>query len=594
MAAPAAPAAPATLPPGAASTAAGLQQAARAQQRIETLCIAAIRALAGEPDLHWRGQRLHRGGRRLPLFAPHLHPSLAHDDFGSFRGAADGLALRIKLSDQALHRQLGPTEPIARAVFDLLEQYRVEALVAPAWPGVRANLQHRFERWTLGFHHSGLTDTARGLLLFSVAQICRARVTRQPPLEAVEGLMEATRHAIAPLLGQALAGLRRHHEDQAAYAAPARSIAESVARLLAEAGEDAPPPRDNTDRETDQRLVFGLLIDTDETDRDGSAAVAPGRSRVLDGSAAGYRVFTTAYDRELRPDAGLRRAQLDAWRAQLDARVAAQGLNLPRLVRQLKALLAAPVQDGWDGAQEQGQIDGRTLTQLITSPTERRLFRQARVEPQADCVLGFLIDCSGSMRQHIESVAMLVDVFTRALDLAGVASEVLGFSTGAWQGGRAARDWQGAGKPPQPGRLNETTHLVFKDADTVWRHARRGISALLRAELFREGVDGEALAWAAARLRARPERRRLLVVISDGCPMDGATALANDAQYLDHHLQQVAGQIEAAGDIELAAIGVGLDLSPYYGRCQALDLAQDLDNRVFDEVIGCLAARRRR
>ena len=607
-------AAPAALPPGPASAATsapssaatsaansaatdaatGVQQLARAQQRIEALCIAAIRALAGAPDLHFRGRRLHRGRRRLPLFAPHLHPSLAHDDFGSFRGAADGLALRIKLSDEALHRQLGPAEPVARALFDMLEQFRVEALVAPAWPGVRANLQHRFERWTLGFHHSGLTDTARGLLLFTVAQVCRSRVTRQPPLQAIEDLMEATRHAVAPLLGHALAGLRRHHQDQAAYAAPARSIAVAVAHLLAEAGDGAPAPPDNTHRETDERLVFGLLIDTEPTDNDGIAAVAPGRSRVLDDSAAGYRVFTTAYDRELRPDAGLRRAQLDAWRAQLDARVAAQGLNLPRLARQLQALLAAPVHDGWDGALEDGLIDGRSLSQLVTSPTERRLFRQVRVEPQADCVLAFLIDCSGSMRQHIESVAMLVDVFTQALDLAGVASEVLGFSTGAWQGGRAARDWQRAGKPPQPGRLNETTHLVFKDADTGWRHARRSIAALLRAELFREGVDGEALAWAAARLRARPECRRLLVVISDGCPMDGATALANDAQYLDHHLQQVAGQIEAAGDIELAAIGVGLDLSPYYGRCLALGLAQDLGNRVFDEVIGCLAARRRR
>ncbi len=584
---------PAAPLPGAAA-AAGVQQLARTQQRLEALCIAAIRALTGERDLHFRGRRLHRGQRRLPLFAPHLHPATAHDDLASLRGAADGLALRLKLSDEALHRQLAPAEPVARALFDMLEQFRVESLVAPAWPGVRANLQQRFERWTLGLHHGGLTDTARGLLLFTVAQIARARVTRQPPLAAIEDLMEATRHGIAPLLGHALAGLRRHHGDQAAYAAPARSLAETVARLLAEAGDGATQPRDRADRETDERLVFGLLTDTDEADTDAIAAVAPGRSRVLDGSAAGYRVFTTAYDRTLRPDAGVRRAQLDAWRAQLDARIAAQGLNLPRLARQLQALLAAPVTDGWDGALEEGLIDGRSLSQLVTSPTERRLFRQARTEPQADCVLGFLIDCSGSMRQHIEPVAMLVDVFVRALDLAGAASEVLGFSTGAWQGGRAARDWQRAGRPPHPGRLNETTHLVFKDADTAWRHARRGIAALLRAELFREGVDGEALAWAAARLRARPERRRLLVVVSDGCPMDGATALANDEPYLDHHLQQVAGQIEAAGDIELAAIGVGLDLSPYYGRCQVLDLTQGLGNRVFDEVIGCLASRRRR
>jgi cobaltochelatase CobT len=205
--------------------------------------------------------------------------------------------------------------------------------------------------------------------------------------------------------------------------------------------------------------------------------------------------------------------------------------------------------------------------------------------------VAFLIDCSGSMRQHIESVALLVDVFTRALDGAGVASEVLGFSTGAWNGGRAMRDWQRAGRPPHPGRLNEAAHLIFKDGDTPWRHARHGIAALLHAESFREGIDGEALAWAAARLQARSERRRVLIAVSDGCPMDGATGLANDANYLDHHLQQVAGGIEAEGTIELCAVGVGLDLSPYYGRCQAIDLDAGLSNRLFHEIVGMIGRR---
>jgi cobaltochelatase CobT len=198
------------------------------------------------------------------------------------------------------------------------------------------------------------------------------------------------------------------------------------------------------------------------------------------------------------------------------------------------------------------------------------------------------------MRQHIESIAMLVDVMARALEMAEVPCEVLGFSTGAWNGGRAMKDWQRAGRPPHPGRLNETTQLVFKEADTSWRHARRDIAALLRADQFREGVDGEALAWAATRLRTRSEPRKLLVAISDGCPMDGATQLANDAHYLDHHLQQVAGRIETDGDIELAAIGVGLDLSPYYGHCQAVDLDGGLGNALFQDLITLIGRRSRR
>jgi len=570
------------------------QTVARQQQRVEELCVAAIRALAGERDLHFRGRRLHRGRTRLPTYAPHLHPSVEHDDFASFRGAADGLALRLVHSDDALHRCLAPADRARRMLFDMLEQFRVESLAAGVWPGVQRNLQHRFETWLMAFHHSGLTESASGILLFTIAQVCHARVTQQTVLEATEDLMEATRAGIGPLIGRSLAALRRTRHDQAAYAVPALAIAAQVARLLEQAGEDDASPSDR-EREGDPRLAFGMLVADDENDEvTGAATVVTGRSRVLEAASDGYRVFSIAYDRELRPATQIRPALLAELRERLDARVAAQGLNIARLARQLHALLAMPSRDDWVSAQEEGLIDGRRLAQLVASPSERRLFRQELREPQADCVVAFLIDCSGSMRQHIESVALLVDVFARALDMAGVASEILGFTTGAWNGGRALRDWRRAGKPPFPGRLNETAHLVFKDGDTPWRRARRSIATLLHPELFREGVDGEALAWAAARLAARGEGRRLLVVISDGCPMDGATQLANDAHYLDHHLQQVAAKIEADGVVALAAIGVGLDLSPYYGRCQAIDLEAGLGNRIFQEVLSLIGGHRQR
>lgn len=571
-----------------------VQAAARLQQRTEELCVSAIRALSRQRDLHFRGRRLHRGRQRLPLYAPHLHPVIERDDFASFRGAADGLALRLRLSDDALHQRLAPREPLRRLVFELLEQFRVESLAGAHWPGVQRNLAHRFERWTLDFHHQGLTDTARGLLLFTVAQMSRARVTAQPPLEDIEDLMEATRAGIGPLLGHGLAQLRRTRHDQALYARAALQIAEAVAGLLEEAGGEG-AERAEGERQSDEATAFGFMTDLDEaTEVEGAATVVTGRSRVLDGSAGGYAIYTTAYDREFRPAAQMRREQVDEFRQRLDSRVAAQGINLNRLARQLRAALSRPGRDDWASAQEEGLIDGRRLSQLIASPTERRLFRQELQEPQADAVVSFLIDCSGSMRQHIESIATLVDVLSRALDMAGVPSEILGFTTGAWNGGRPARDWQRAGRPRHPGRLNETAHLVFKDAQTGWRHARRDIAALLRPDLFREGVDGEALAWAVKRLRARGESRKLLVAVSDGCPMDGATELANDAHYLDHHLQQVAGEIESQGDVELAAIGVGLDLSPYYGHCQAIDLEAGLGNAVIQDVISLFTRHSRR
>ncbi|MGI9154607.1 MAG: cobaltochelatase CobT-related protein, partial [Rubrivivax sp.] len=201
---------------------ASLATTIRRQQRQDELCAAAIRALAGQGDLHFRGGRLFRGRQRLPLYAAHLHPSHEKDDWASFRGAADGLALRLSRSDAALHRQHqpenAPERATERALFDLFEQLRVEALAGEEWPGARRNLRHRFEAWLLAFHHGGLTETASGLLVFTVAQITRARLTGDPVLEETEDLMEATRAGIVPVIGHALAAMRRHRFDQAAFA----------------------------------------------------------------------------------------------------------------------------------------------------------------------------------------------------------------------------------------------------------------------------------------------------------------------------------------------------------------------------------------
>lgn len=570
------------------------QAAARHQQKVEELCGAAIRALSGEADLHFRGRRLHRGAQLLPLFAAHLHPSLDADDFSSFRGAADGLALRLARSDARLHRQLCPPAPVERLLFELLEQIRVESQVPSGMPGVAHNLRHRYQQWALAFHRSGLTESAAGILLYTVAQICRARVTGEPVVEETEDLMEATRGAITPLLGHDLAGLRRHRSDQAAYARHALSIAQLSAGMLRSVAPEPGKESKNAGAEDAERAAFSLMMDLDAKVEEGIAAVLSGRSLVLDGDAGRYKIFTTAYDCEVAVGALVRPELLREYRAQLDRRITGQGLNIPRLARDLKALLAQPSRDGWDSGQEEGRIDGRRLAQLVASPTERRLFRSEREEPVADCIVGFLIDCSGSMKQHIESVAMLVDVLVRALEQAGVASEVLGYSTGAWNGGRAQRDWQRSGRPQHPGRLNEVCHLVFKDADTPWRRARRDIAALLQAELFREGIDGEALEWACRRLDGRSEERRLLFVISDGCPMDGATNMANDLHYLDCHLKDVALRQQQAGRVAVFGIGVALDLSPYYARSQALDLSTPPGNAVFREILALIDRHPRR
>ncbi len=567
------------------------QARTRRQERIEELCGATIHALVGDADLHFRGHRLFKGRRPLPLFAPHLHPSPDEADFAAFRGAADGTALRLVHSDATLHRSLCPDDPVERLIFDLLEQFRVESLVPDALRGVATNLRASFDAWSRTYRDAGLADTAHGLLLYTVAQVCRTRVTGQPILEEIEDTLEVTRGALSPLIGHDLVALPRHRRDQATYATHALSVARTIRAMSDWASDRRTAGNDGGDREA---VAFSLVMDVDRLSSEAYATAVSGRSRVLEDADDGYRVYTTAYDRELDAARVVRRPLLAELRERLDRRIAAQGVNVPRLARELRALLAVPSSDGWDGGRDEGLVDGRRLAQLVASPTERRLFRRERIEPSADCLVTFLIDCSGSMKEHAETVATIVDVFARALELAGVDSEILGFTTGAWNGGRAQRDWMRAGRPPHPGRLNERLHLVFKDAETSWRRARTPIAALLKGDQFREGIDGEAVDWACARMRGRDVSRRLLLVVSDGSPMDGATNLANDTHYLDHHLREVVERQDRAGDIELFGVGVGLDLSPYYARSHVLDLAAAIGNQAFREILELIGRRHRR
>ena len=562
----------------------------RQQQRIDDLCAASIRALCGQPGLHFRGRRLYRHHRALPPFSPHLNPQPGTDDFASFRGAADAMALRLRFADAALHRTLGPTEPLPRLLFEMLEQFRVESLAPSDMPGVIHNLRHRFEAWSMAFFNSGMTETSKGILLFTVAQITRSRVTAQPVVEATEDAIEATRMGIVQALGSDLAGLRRQRHDQAAYAQHALAIAQMIADQIQ---SQDPAPDDQaqlSDDDEPDALDFNLWMDFEGDGADETPALASnGSSAQLGDSTDDYRVFTREFDTEVHASTLLRAEQLREFRERLDATVERQGLGVSRWVRELQSVLAMPVREGWVDGQEAGRIDGRRLSQLIASPTERRLFCTEPEVPLVACACTFLIDCSGSMRAHIESVAVLVGVLARAMEQLGVHTEVLGFSTNAWNGGRAHRQWVRAGRPPHPGRLNETAHLIFKDSDTPWRQARHAMGALLKSELFREGVDGEALRWAAQRLERHTDVRRLLVVISDGSPTDGATALANDEHYLDHDLSNVVAEIEAQGRVEVFGLGVGLDLSPYYRRHRVLDLSNSVTQQVLRESVGLLA-----
>ncbi|MGH3357819.1 MAG: cobaltochelatase CobT-related protein [Nocardioidaceae bacterium] len=544
-----------------------------ATDRVE-LRAASIRALSADPSVHLRGGRVFRGDRYEAITAPHLHVADT-EDVAAARGAADGVALRLLHSDAALHAQLLPADGTARRVFEMLEQFRVESVADRDMPGVPANLRERHLRWSLAYQASGLTESSSGLLLYTVAQICRSRVTREPVVEQTEDLLEATRAELSPHIGHAVAGLHPSRRDQERYAAHARLIAEHVATMI---GDDL------GDATGDDQSVLTLYIDPDEATGPGASSR---RRHPIGSEHAGYHVFTTAYDRECTADDLVRPEQLDDYRRRLDERVAASGINVRRLARDLHRLLREPLPYGWSGGHEEGYVDGRRLSRLVTSPDQRDLFSLPGVQHEPRCQVSVLVDCSGSMKTYAEQVSVFVDVLAHALDLAGCGSEVLGFTTGGWNGGRALDDWHRAGRPDRPGRLNELCHLVMRDPDVSWRRGRRGLAAMLRSDLFREGVDGEAVSWACRRMSGLGDVRRILLVVSDGSPMDSATARANGPDYLDDHLRHVIDEQERRG-VEVIGVGVGLELSAYYSRSLLLDLSNGLGMRSFRDLLALI------
>ncbi|MBO1518982.1 cobaltochelatase CobT-related protein [Oceanisphaera pacifica] len=573
------------------------QQQARRQQRVEELCAASIRALSGKPDLHFRGKVLYQGERSLPMHAPHHRIDTATASFTDCRAAADGMALRLMYSNAKLHQMHCPQKPIARLVFELLEQLRVEALVPAHLTGIATNVEERFVRWSQDFHRSGHTENSSGILLYTVAQMCWSRLNACQVLEETEDFIESTRFSLASSMGASLSGLRRTRHQQAAFIPHALAIAELVDGIIeAQRAEQDADEDQGQDQDQDAQSSFALLLDFDQDgdDSDGFATARSGASRAYGENQQGYQVYSNAYDREVKASNLVRAAQLEEYRERLDKGISEQGINIQRLARQLTATLARPQSDGWSYGEEEGRIDGRRLAQLVSSPTERRLFYQERQRPVADCVVSILIDCSGSMRHQIEPIAMLADCLIRALDMIGASSELLGFTTNTWNGGKPHKEWMRQGRPPYPGRLNETCHLVFKEANCGWRRSRRDIAALLKGDLFREGVDGEALDWACNRLLTCSENRKILIVISDGSPADSATNLTNDAYYLDNHLKEVLARRERQNEVDIFGLGVGLDLSPFYRHCLATDMSQALDSHLFDEIVRLIGHQKRR
>ncbi|MGI9196830.1 MAG: cobaltochelatase CobT-related protein [Candidatus Nanopelagicales bacterium] len=549
-------------------------------ERAEEATAAAARAIAHEPSLRYRAHLLHLGPRIAPVLAPHVRPSVDTQDVADLRGGADAIALRLRHSDPALYRRHRPEGGVAELAYEILEQFRVEALAPEAAPGIRANLRHRFDSWSDAYIGEGLLENDLGLLLFAVVHVCRSRILAEPIEERVNDHTEATRFGIYELLGEHLVALRSSIHDQDAFAVHASAIASALGEIAA--AQDSDRPGAVRASEVLAMLEFNAF-EREEHD----SAASEGQSRL--GTAAEYAVFTTAYDRIDPVEDVVAAHARRTCRMDLDALVAEHRPLGAYLARSVQALFPAPLDESWESEQEQGRLDPRLLTRLVTGSGDGRLFRNPMPVDRPAAAVTVLIDCSGSMKAAIPDVAVLVDLLVRALDSVDVQSEVLGYTTGAWSGGRPYKEWLAAGRPPHPGRLNESSLIVFKDAEESWRRSRSGIASLLWTPMFREGIDAEALEWASGRLMSLDVPRRSLILVSDGSPMDGATLLTNDEGYLDRHLTEVVDGIEAQGAIRVAGLGIGHDMSAYLGRSRILDPERILDPATARAVTGFLA-----
>jgi len=575
------------------------------------------RALAGaeeelEVTFGAEGPRLSAG----KIVLPHLPRVISDPDAQRIRGQADALALKLAHHDDRQHAKLRPSGAEGRAVFDAVEETRVQALGANALKGVAGNLTAALTDSLERRGSARMVDRSTAPLADALALVVRERLTGQAPPENARGLVNAWREEIEREAGAALDQLEAVAEDQRAFALKFRDVLNNLG-IGDEIGPDdrqddsddpdsdqtPPPQQDNSEGEDEQEqetqsdmemVESDIDMDTDRTisvenesdsdeqdeveqDDPGEQPMRPKSRNEPDDPNANYKVFTKSHDEVITAEELCDSEELARLRTYLDQQLKPLQSVVGRLANRLQRRLMAKQNRTWSFDLEEGVLDTARLTRVITDPMSPLSFKQEDDMPFKDTVVTLLLDNSGSMRgRPIMVAALCADILARTLERCGVKVEVLGFTTRAWKGGTSKEDWLKAGRPPQPGRLNDLRHVVYKSADAPWRRARRNLGLMMREGLLKENIDGEALMWAHERLLGRPEQRRILMVISDGAPVDDSTLSANPGNYLERHLRGVIQWIEQRSPVELIAIGIGHDVTRYYRRAVTITDAEQL------------------
>ena len=584
-----------------------------------------LKAIAGhvELDVHFSADRpmLVSGQARLP----EPPRALSAEKAAILRGQADSLALRVACHDPRVHARFAPEGARARGVFDAVEQARVEAIGSRQMVGLAGNvsamLEDRYSRFVTG-------DSSRieeAPLDHVLSLIVREKLTGTPIPDSAHALVEQWRGWVEETAADSLDALENDIQDQSKFARRLRRVLADL-DVADDMGGDAEDSEENADDDSDagnnedvennqesddtsegeQQQEQEAELSADELD-DGEAEADEQTSQDMqdfeeaDGEESGetlapkdygrndpdarYRVYSQAYDEIIHAEELCEAAELDRLRGLLDKQLQNLHQVVARLANRLQRRLLAQQNRGWDFDLEEGLLDTARLTRVVTDPMRPLSFKWERDTEFRDTVVTLLIDNSGSMRgRPISIAATCADILARTLERCNVKVEILGFTTKAWKGGQAREAWLKAEKPINPGRLNDLRHIIYKSADSPWRRSRRNLGLMMREGLLKENIDGEALDWAHKRLLARPEQRKILMMISDGAPVDDSTLSVNPGNYLEKHLREVIEEIETRSPVNLLAIGIGHDVTRYYQRALTIIDAEELGGAMTEKL----------
>ncbi|TIU45756.1 MAG: cobaltochelatase subunit CobT [Mesorhizobium sp.] len=595
-------------------------------KRAVTVC---MRAIAGDKEMEvgFAKDRPALAGSRARL--PELPKKASKADIAITRGLGDSMALKRACHDVRIHSKLAPEGKAARAIYDAVEQARVEAIGSRAMQGVADNIGSMLEDKYAKANLVDVKDKADAPIEEALALMVREKLTGRPVPKSGERLVELWRPWVEEKAKADLDGLSEKLEDQQAFARVVREMLASM-EMAEELGDDqeTEDSEDNDDNQPqgeeqseeggeddsgseqsqsedaeasadDEQSAETEASDAtadDLSDDDDADAETPGEARRNDNPFTNlpkeidYKVYTSAFDETVGAEELCEEEELDRLRAFLDKQLANLSGVVGRLANRLQRRLMAQQNRSWDFDLEEGYLDPARLVRVVIDPMQPLSFKQERDTKFRDTVVTLVLDNSGSMRgRPITVAATCADILARTLERCGVSVEILGFTTRAWKGGQAREKWLKDGKPPNPGRLNDLRHIIYKSADHPWRRARRNLGLMMREGLLKENIDGEALLWAHNRLIARPEQRKILMMISDGAPVDDSTLSVNPGNYLERHLRAVIELIETRSPVELLAIGIGHDVTRYYRRAVTIVDAEELAGAMTEQLASLFA-----